>query len=76
LKVPFFRDGDNAFIQQVVLALQVNHFLAGDTVIEIGSTGDEMYFISSGICEVITDNVVRARLSSGAFFGGISLNLN
>ena len=73
LKVPFFRDGDNGFIAQVVLALEVNHFLPGDTVIEIGSTGDEMYFIASGLCEVISGGVVRARLSSGSFFGGTRL---
>lgn len=70
LKVPFFRDGDNSFISQVVLALEVNHFLPQDTVIEIGSSGDEMYFIASGICEVISGGVVRARLTSGSFFGG------
>ncbi len=70
LKVPFFRDGDNSFISQVVLALEVNHFLPQDTVIEIGSSGDEMYFIASGVCEVISGGVVRARLTSGSFFGG------
>ena len=70
LKVPFFRDGDNSFISQIVLALEINHFLAGDVVIEMGSTGDEMYFISSGICEVVSGGNVVATLSPGSFFGG------
>ncbi len=71
LKVPFFRDGDNSFISQIVLALEINHFLAGDVVIEMGSSGDEMYFISSGICEVvIAGGTVVATLSPGSFFGG------
>ena len=40
-------------------------------MIEAGSTGDEMYFISSGICEVSIGGDVKAALSSGSFFGGI-----
>jgi len=56
-----------------VLCLEPNHFLAGDKVIEAGSTGDEMYFISSGICEVWVNGEIKATLSSGTFFGGMYL---
>lgn len=56
-----------------MLCLEPNHFLAGDKVIEAGSTGDEMYFISSGICEVWVNGEIKATLVSGTFFGGMIL---
>ncbi|KAJ3294725.1 Potassium/sodium hyperpolarization-activated cyclic nucleotide-gated channel 4 [Borealophlyctis nickersoniae] len=73
LKVPFFRDGDNAFINSVVTILEINHYLSGDVVIEEATSGEEMYFIATGICEVLTEGIVRARLTPGLFFGEISL---
>ncbi len=39
-------------------------------IIEAGSTGDEMYFISSGICEVSINGDIKATLYAGSFFGG------
>ncbi|KAJ3043070.1 hypothetical protein HDV00_005978 [Rhizophlyctis rosea] len=73
LKVPFFRDGDNAFINQLVTSLTINHYLPGDIVIAEDTSGDDMHFIASGICEVVTQGTVRARLTPGLFFGEISL---
>ncbi|KAJ3047985.1 hypothetical protein HK097_010981 [Rhizophlyctis rosea] len=73
LKVPFFRDSDNAFINQLVTSLTINHYLPGDIVIAEDTSGDDMHFIASGICEVITQGTVRARLTPGLFFGEISL---
>ncbi|KAJ3100589.1 Potassium/sodium hyperpolarization-activated cyclic nucleotide-gated channel 4 [Phlyctochytrium planicorne] len=70
LKVPFFRDAGDAFIASVVTVLKVNHFLQGDFVIEEDTFGDEMYFIASGIVEVITNGKSRAKLHPGLFFGG------
>ncbi|KAI8917315.1 cyclic nucleotide-binding-like protein [Entophlyctis helioformis] len=73
LKVPFFKDADRFFISQVVMILRINHFLPGDFVIEEGTTGDQMFFISSGTLEVIVGGAPRAKLSPGLFFGGWSL---
>ncbi|KAJ3194278.1 hypothetical protein HK101_003086 [Irineochytrium annulatum] len=73
LKVPFFRDAGDAFISSVVTVLKVNHFLAGDVVIEEDTCGEEMYFIANGTVEVITGKAVRAKLTPGLFFGEIAL---
>ncbi|KAJ3321101.1 Potassium/sodium hyperpolarization-activated cyclic nucleotide-gated channel 4 [Blyttiomyces sp. JEL0837] len=73
LKVPFFRDAGDAFISNVVTILKINHFLPGDLVIEEDTSGDEMYFIASGIVEVLTGKSVRTKLWPGLFFGEISL---
>ncbi|KAI9203342.1 uncharacterized protein BJ171DRAFT_600195 [Polychytrium aggregatum] len=69
----FFRDADETFINSVVTALRINHFLPGDYVIEVGTIGEEMYFIAVGFLDVITEGIVRARLSPGQMFGEIAL---
>ncbi|KAJ3276216.1 hypothetical protein HDV01_005664 [Terramyces sp. JEL0728] len=71
--VPFFKDADHTFITQVVSQLKVNHFLHDDFIIEQGTTGDQMFFIASGIVEVIVEGKTVTTLKAGQFFGEISL---
>ncbi|KAJ3324451.1 hypothetical protein HDV06_006862 [Boothiomyces sp. JEL0866] len=73
LQVPFFKDADHSFITQVVSQLKVNHFLHDDFIIEQGTTGDQMFFIASGVVEVIVEGKSVTTLKAGQFFGEISL---
>jgi CPA1 family monovalent cation:H+ antiporter len=71
-KVPFFADLDQARIRQIVALLRPRLVLPGEKVITKGSTGDAMYFVSTGALEVeIGDAPIR--LGSGDFFGEIAL---
>ncbi|KAJ1561594.1 Potassium/sodium hyperpolarization-activated cyclic nucleotide-gated channel 4 [Nowakowskiella sp. JEL0078] len=73
LRVPFFEQCDNVFISAIVSILEPVYFLDGDTIIEEGTCGDEMYFISSGIVEVLINGNQLAKLTTGMFFGEIAL---
>ena len=73
--VPFLKDADRHFINQLVTKMKLKHFLTGDVVIDEGSSGEEMFFIASGSVEVITGGQVRATLDTGLFFGEIALVL-
>ena len=72
-KVPFFKDCDPNFISQVVVILQLEHFIPGDYIIEEETAGDKMYFIASGSVEASIREVVKARITTGQFFGEIAL---
>ena len=71
IQVPFFKGADNGFISQVVMILKPEHYLSGDVVIEKGTAGDLMFFIASGMLEVIMNDKVVAKLGPGQFFGGL-----
>ncbi|KAJ3256271.1 hypothetical protein HK103_005634 [Boothiomyces macroporosus] len=51
-QVPFFRSSEKGFISNLVMMLKPMHFLKDDIVIEKGSVGAQMFFISSGNLEV------------------------
>lgn len=70
-KVPFLRDADESFIQAIVTVLTPIHFLADDVIFEAGTSGEEMFFMYIGTVDVIIDEVPRAKLHSGSFFGGM-----
>ncbi|KAI8892087.1 cyclic nucleotide-binding-like protein [Globomyces pollinis-pini] len=73
LQVPFFRDASHSFLTQVVTALEICHFLADDIIIEEGTAGDQMFFISSGFVHVLIGEKVFRTLTAGQYFGEISL---
>ena len=77
MKVPFFKDADELFIAQIVTLLQINYYVEEDFVIEQGTSGEKMYFIESGVLEVIVGKKSVDVLNSGQFFGGnIFINRN
>ena len=73
-KAPLFKGGDLLFLSQVTLALRAQQAAPGETVIQKGAIGREMYLIARGEVEVLDDagRVVRT-LKDGDFFGEVAL---
>ena len=55
------------------MSLKPVHFLPGDIIIEAGTIGEEMFFISSGTVEVDVDGKIISVLNPGQFFGEVEL---
>lgn len=77
-KCHLFAGLTNWQIKQTILASKIEHFEPGDTIIRQGTTGNEMYVILDGACDVkfmqehgsvITVN----KLAEGSSFGEIAL---
>ena len=77
-KVPLFQGGSEEFIRAIVSEMHPVIYMPGDYIIRAGDLGDEMYFISLGTVEVVSPDgtAVYATLTSGDFFGEISLLLD
>ncbi|RHY91513.1 hypothetical protein DYB37_002919 [Aphanomyces astaci] len=56
-RCPMFRLCSPEFVQELVMQLQFNVFLADDFVVGRGEIGYEMYFIQSGSCDVMQSSV-------------------
>ncbi|KAJ9463634.1 Cyclic nucleotide-gated cation channel subunit A [Diplonema papillatum] len=77
-KVPLFKDVSKAFLNAVILHLQPRVVLANAYICKTGDVGAEMFFISSGIVNVVIEedempNKVVATLTDGSFFGEVAL---
>lgn len=74
-KVPMFKGAPDELIRQIVLNLKPALFMPGDYIFRKGELGDQMYFISRGKVEIVSEDgqTVYATLSDGAFFGEIAL---
>lgn len=71
---PFFEYCGMAILRDMAQSLIPQLYSSGDTVVEIGDMGQEMYLIQSGSMEVLgPDGTVYAKLPSGAYFGEIAL---
>lgn len=77
-KVPLFKGASAEFVKDVILHLEPVVFTPGDHVMIKGEIGYEMYFISKGTVDVVSEDEkqVYATLGSGAFFGEIALLLS
>ncbi|TPX66930.1 hypothetical protein SpCBS45565_g04147 [Spizellomyces sp. 'palustris'] len=64
---------DLDFLGRIANALKAVYYIKGDTIFEQGRVGNEMYFILSGMVEIIVANNRVATLSDGAFFGEVAL---
>jgi glucose-6-phosphate 1-dehydrogenase len=75
-RVEIFKDGDSLFLSQLTMALRPRQAVAGETIIERGDMGREMYLLVRGEVEVMEESgsVVKV-LKDGAFFGEIALLL-
>ena len=72
--VPFFENASPNFVTAVLTKLKFEVFLKGEYIIHEGTKGDKMYFIQTGVVDVLThDNEVATRLSGGSHFGEICL---
>jgi voltage-gated potassium channel len=74
-KVPIFKGATEAFIKEIILNLEPVVFTPGDTIVYKGDMGYDMFFISKGSVDVVSEDesVVYATLSGGQFFGEIAL---
>ena len=71
-KVPIFAGFKGEEIARLAQMLTPELFLPGERIIRAGDQGDRMYFIASGIIDVlVAPNPVR--LKSGDFFGEMAL---
>lgn len=72
--VPFFQNASEEFVAAVLTKLNFEVFLKEEYIVRQGTKGDKMYFIRSGVLEVITeDGNVATCLSEGSHFGEICL---
>eukprot|EP01006_Ploeotia_vitrea_P052046 TRINITY_DN67634_c1_g1_i1.p1 TRINITY_DN67634_c1_g1~~TRINITY_DN67634_c1_g1_i1.p1 ORF type:complete len:596 (-),score=10.26 TRINITY_DN67634_c1_g1_i1:241-2028(-) len=74
-KVPLFKDCAPRFINAIAVSLQPFIALPETYVIRKGEVGREMFFISSGEVNVVSEDgeTVFATLRSGSFFGEVAL---
>ncbi len=77
-KVPIFEGASEEFIKEIILNLKPVVFTPGDYIVVKGEVGYEMFFISSGIVDVVSEDgsLVYATLGPGSFFGEIALLLS
>lgn len=72
--LPFFKNLTSSCLKEVAGALEQKYFGPGQTIINIGETGSEMYIIGHGSVEVIlSDGNVVATLHEGQVFGESAL---
>lgn len=73
-KVPLFREIPRLILEQIVSCLKLEIFFPGDIIIQAGTFGECMFFISSGTAEIISaSGELMNTLSDGSHFGEISL---
>ncbi|MFO1524567.1 MAG: ion transporter [Turneriella sp.] len=74
-KVPIFKGASDAFIKEIVMKLSPAMFTPGDYIFREGEVGHNMYFISRGSVEILSEksNQVYATIGEGGYFGEIAL---
>ncbi len=72
-KVSLFSKADSTILNHLAEKTVLSSFAAGNTVIKKGDIGNTMYLIFSGQLKVHDGEHEVARLSSGSFFGELSL---
>ncbi|XP_022238753.1 cyclic nucleotide-gated channel rod photoreceptor subunit alpha-like [Limulus polyphemus] len=74
-RVEIFQNTEAGFLCELVLRLRPVLFSPGDYICRKGEVGKEMYIVSRGRLEVVTDNgkTVLATLKAGSYFGEISI---
>lgn len=73
-RVDIFQNTEAGFLCELVLRLKPVLFSPGDYVCRKNEVGHEMYIVSRGILEVVTDEGAKvATLKAGSYFGEISV---
>lgn len=77
-KVPIFKGASISLIKEIILNLEPVVFTPGDYIVRKGDIGTDMFFISKGHVDVVSEDesIVYATLSEGHFFGEIALLLS
>ncbi|KAJ1505574.1 hypothetical protein HMI54_005846 [Coelomomyces lativittatus] len=74
-KVPIFKDTDISFRHRLVRVMKSLTLPSAFFVCLFGETGEEMYFVRSGVVEVLSPKLdqVYVELTAGSFFGEVVL---
>ncbi len=74
-RVVIFQNTEAGFLNELVLRLKPVLFSPGDFICRKGEVGKEMYIVSGGKLQVISDDgkIVLATLKAGSYFGEISI---
>ncbi|KAF8981460.1 hypothetical protein BGZ46_002769 [Entomortierella lignicola] len=77
-KVPLFQSCSTEVIHLLSLNVEPRTYNLGETIIRRGEIGREMFFIASGVVEILSDDNLRvlARFHEGNFFGEIAVLLD
>uniref|UniRef100_A0A061S2C0 Hyperpolarization activated cyclic nucleotide-gated potassium channel 4 n=1 Tax=Tetraselmis sp. GSL018 TaxID=582737 RepID=A0A061S2C0_9CHLO len=73
LKVPFFRDADEGFVQSLALYLHPEVFIAGEAIVKEGMLAREMYFLNTGLVKITAKGIEIVTISEGSYFGEIGV---
>lgn len=73
-RIPIFSSLPTEFVDAVALSLKPDIYVPGEFICRAGEEGDRMYFLITGVLEVIkSDGQVIGTLRHGDFFGEIAL---
>ena len=74
-KVPLLKEASDAMITRIVMNLRPIVYMKGDYIFRKGDKGDNLYIISKGIVEIVSEDEsnVYSTLTEGSFFGEIAL---
>ncbi|KAF9354584.1 hypothetical protein BGX34_010919 [Mortierella sp. NVP85] len=77
-KVPLFQSCSTEVIHLLSLKVEPRKYNLGESIISRGEIGREMFFIVSGVVEVLSDDNLKvlARFHEGQFFGEIAVLLD
>ncbi|OAQ34275.1 hypothetical protein K457DRAFT_822465 [Linnemannia elongata AG-77] len=77
-KVPLFQSCSSEVIHMLSLKVEPRTYNLGQTIIRRGEIGREMFFVTSGMVEILSDDNlhVLARFRDGQFFGEIAVLLD
>jgi len=76
LTAPFFSIVPPHLVMKMIIAFEEEVYSPGDTIIRKGETGNELYFIIKGACDVLIDDdatIVVATKVVGDYFGEVAL---
>ncbi|ODQ66071.1 RNI-like protein, partial [Nadsonia fulvescens var. elongata DSM 6958] len=78
IQVPLFASLPEIIIHKLALSVDPKSYAPFECVIKQNSVGQDIYFVTSGIVEVVDEisGVVKARLSDGTYFGEIAFLLS
>uniref|UniRef100_A0A7S1SIN5 Cyclic nucleotide-binding domain-containing protein n=1 Tax=Tetraselmis chuii TaxID=63592 RepID=A0A7S1SIN5_9CHLO len=76
MRVPFFQEVSEGFIESLVLYLQPEVFLNGEIIIKEGVIAREMFFLNLGSVRISKNGFDIVTLHEGNYFGEIGLLLN
>ncbi len=72
-QVPLFRNASRKLIKEIVKCFKTEIFSPSENIIQSGEVGNEMYFLVSGIVDVISpDGKSLNKLRTGSFFGELA----